>query len=318
MITHFFRFVHTQKQEFERTASKMSDYIILTDSASDINDLQSKEWNTPVIPMTYLFNDKIYANNPDHSEMPVPDFYKALVDGAKVSTSAINIGDFVDFFTPFLQEGKDVLYIAFSSGLSATYQNALSAVKELSESFPDRKINVVDSLCASFGQGLLVYLCTQKRDDGASLDELFEYAEKIKHNICHEFTVDDLGQLKRGGRISAASALLGTMLQIKPMLFVDAGGHLASYDKARGRGPSVRKLAEMAVGEVTEGEDCPMFISHGDCEDDVNNLMNLIKAKRPNQKFICNYIGPVIGAHSGYKTLAVFCIGNGRGDARLK
>ena len=296
----------------------MNDYIILTDSASDITDVQSKEWGTPIISMTYLLNDKLYVNNPDHSEYAIPDFYQTLKAGAKSSTSAINIGDFTDFFTPYLNEGKDILYICFSSGLSATYQNALNAASELKESYPDRRIEVIDSLCASFGQGLLVYLCAQKKNAGATLDEVIEYAETEKHNVCHEFTVDDLGQLKRGGRISAVTAIFGSVLQIKPMLFVDKNGKLAAYDKVRSRRLSVRKMVEMTLGEITTDESTPIFISHGDCDDDVNDVIAMIKDVRPNQSFVVNYIGPVIGSHSGHKTIAIFCLGQGRGDARLK
>lgn len=295
----------------------MADYVIITDSASDINDIQEKEWGTPIIRMKYLFNEKEFANNPDHSEFPIKDFYKELKEGAKASTSAINIGDFTDFFTPFLKEGKDILYICFSSGLSATYQNALNAAGELSEEFPDSKVRVVDSLCASFGQGLLVYLCAEKKKAGATIDEVIAYAEEMKHRICHEFTVDDLGQLKRGGRISAAAAVFGSMLQIKPMLFVNKLGKLASYDKVRGRRIALRKLADMILGEISEGNE-PIFVSHGDCEDEANEVIALIKEKLPSRKFVTNYIGPVIGAHSGFKTLAFFCVGENRGDVRVK
>ena len=140
----------------------------------------------------------------------------------------------------------------------------------------------------------------------------------MKHNVCHEFTVDDLNQLKRGGRISAAAAFFGSMLQIKPMLFVDENGKLAAYEKVRSRRVALRKLADMIIGEINTEVDSPIFISHGDCVDDVSDVISMIKEKYPSTKFVTNYIGPVIGSHSGYKTLAVFCIGQGRGDARLK
>lgn len=295
----------------------MKDFIILTDSASDINEIQAAEWGTPVHAMTYIVDSKVYVNNPDHSEFPISDFYAALKGGAKASTSAINIGDFIDFFTPYLKDGKDIVYVCFSSGLSATYQNALNAAAELKEDFPDSRIEVVDSLCASFGQGLLVYLCAEKKKNGATIDEVVAYAEEIKHNICHEFTVDDLGQLKRGGRISAAAAFFGSMLQIKPMLFVDTIGKLSAYDKVRSRRNALRKLADMIIGEIDIDAGAPIFISHGDCIDDVNLFIDMIKEKYPDVKLVINYIGPVIGAHSGYKTLAVFCVGQGRGEARL-
>ena len=295
----------------------MSDFVILTDSASDIDDVQAAEWGTPVLTMNYIVNDKLFKNNPDHSEYPIHDFYANVKNGAKVSTSALNIGDFLDFFTPYLKDGKDVLYVAFSSGLSATYQNSVSAANELMAEYPDRRIVIVDSLCASFGQGLLVYLCAEKKKSGASLDEVAEYAESIKLCICHEFTVDDLGQLKRGGRISAAAAFFGSMLQIKPMLFVDSNGKLAAYNKVRSRRNALRKLADMTLGEIDTSVNAPIFISHGDCVDDVSDVIAMLKEKLPDAKFVTNYIGPVIGSHSGFKTLAIFCIGQNRGDARL-
>ncbi len=293
----------------------MKDYIIFTDSASDISDLQEKEWDTPVIKLSYLFNDTLYKNNPDHSEFPISEFYQQLKDGAKASTSAINVGDFTDAFTPYLKNGQNIIYICFSSGLSATYQNALNAKNELLEEFPDRKIEVIDSLCASFGQGLLVYLCAEKQKAGASFEEVTDFALATRHNICHEFTVDDLGQLKRGGRISPTAAFFGSVLHIKPMLFVSKEGKLAAYDKVRGRRIAIKKLVEMTLGEANG--DSPIFISHGDCEDDVSEAIGMIRAASPDREIVVNYIGPVIGSHSGYKTLAMFCVGEGRGDARL-
>ncbi len=295
----------------------MSEYVIITDSASDINDIQASEWNVEIISMNYLLNGESYVNTPNHSEYPVPEFYKALKGGAKVSTSAINVGDFIDFFSPFLKDGKDILYVCFSSALSATYQNALNAKSELLEEYPDRTIEVVDSICASFGEGLLVYLCAEQKKLGASLTEVRDYANEMKHNICHEFTVDDLNQLKRGGRISSAAAFFGSMLQIKPMLFVDENGKLASYDKVRSRRLALRKLADMLLGEIDTSKQAPVFISHADCDDDANILIDMLKETLPDAKFVVNYIGPVIGAHAGYKTIAVFCVGQGRGQARL-
>ncbi len=296
----------------------MANYVIITDSAADISVEQEKEWDTPIIKMSYLLNGTLYVNNPDHSELSVPEFYQILKNGAKASTSAINIGDFTDAFTPYLKDGKDVLYIGFSSGLSATYQNAINAISELREEFPDRKIEAVDSLCASFGQGLLVYLCSEQKKAGKTLDEVKAYAEQMRHKICHEFTVDDLGQLKRGGRISSAAAFFGSVLQIKPMLFVNEIGKLAAYDKVRSRRLSLAKLVDMIFAEISDDTSLPIFISHGDCEDDLHLVIDMLKEKLPKRKIITNYIGPVIGAHSGYKTLAIFCVGENRGDARVK
>ncbi len=297
----------------------MSNYILITDSACDLSAAEVKELDINVIPITFAVNGVNYKGVPDNLEYPVNKFYADLKAGANVSTSALNLYEIEDVFRPILEAGKDIVYITLSSMLSSIYQNAKIVSEELSGEFPDRKIAVIDSRCASCGQGLLVYLCAQKRLSGMEFEELVKYGEDLKKNICHEFTVDDLGQLKRGGRISSAAAFFGSMLQIKPMLYVSPEGKLIAYDKVRGRNISVKKLKEMIVKEAADASETPIFISHGDCEDDVNMLMKMIKEELPEKKFFVNHIGPVIGAHSGYKTLAVFVVGNNeRGAEREK
>ena len=208
--------------------------------------------------------------------------------------------------------GNDVLYLGFSSGLSGTYNAGALAVRELSERYPQRKVYAVDTLCASLGQGLLVYLCCMKRREGATIEEVRDYAEATKLHLCHWFTVDDLMFLKRGGRVSAATAIVGSMLSIKPVMHVDDEGHLIKVDTARGRKASIRAL----VAEMEKrGIDLPnqhIFISHGDCEDDANYLAKLIREKFPVKDITINYVGPVIGAHSGPGTLALFFLGTKR------
>lgn len=297
----------------------MANYVIITDSACDLTAAQVKDLDISVIPITFSVNGKNYKSSPDNPEYPVVKFYADLKAGASVSTSALNPYEIEDVFRPLLNDGKDIIYISFSSALSSICQNAKIVAEELMEEFNDRKIAVVDSLCASCGQGLLVYLCAKKRLDGTEFDELVKYAEETKLNICHEFTVDDLGQLKRGGRISSMAAIVGSMLQIKPMLYISPEGKLVSYEKARGRNSSIKILKEKVVKEAADSNETPIFISHGDCDDDVDMLINLIKETLPEKKIIVNYIGPVIGAHSGYKTLAVFTVSeNGRGVEREK
>lgn len=292
----------------------MSEYVIVTDSGSDISVELISELGIGVMPIHYNLDGKEYMNYPDHSEYSVSDFYAAIKSGKPVSTAALNMVDIEDALTPYLKDGKDVIYIVFSSGLSSTYQNARNTVETLREEYPDRKIEAVDSLCASFGQGLLVYLCAKKKEAGATFEEVVEYANEIKHNIVHEVTVDDLGQLKRGGRISPTTAFFGSVLQIKPMIYVSPEGKLVSYDKKRGRQAAIKALSDKIVEQCCDEADTPIFISHGDCEDDALTVADMIRAKLPNKKFFMNYIGPVIGGHSGYKTLAVFCVtDNGRG-----
>jgi DegV family protein with EDD domain len=280
----------------------MADYVIITDSGCDLCEDQLKELEVALLPITFNLNGE------PHKSYPVSKFYSELKAGASVSTSALNPSEIEDCMTPFLKEGKDVLYITFSSGLSSICQNAIIVANELKEEYPDRKIEVVDSLCASCGQGLLVYLSAMKRKAGASIDEVVSYANTVKHKICHEFTVDDLGQLKRGGRISSAAAFFGSMLQIKPVLYVSADGKLVPRGKVRGRTAAINALKNKVFDVISEDSDEPIFISHGDCEDDANILMDMVKEKFPERQYFINPIGPVIGSHSGYKTLAIFCI----------
>ncbi len=297
----------------------MANYVIITDSGCDLTAAQVKDLDISVVPITFSVNGENYKSYPDNPEYPVVKFYTDLKAGATVSTSALNPYEIEDAFKPALDEGKDVVYISFSSALSSICQNAKIVAEELSEEYPERKIAVVDSLGASCGQGLLVYLLAKKRLNGMEFDELVSYAEELKKNICHEFTVDDLGQLKRGGRISSAAAFFGSMLQIKPMLYVSPEGKLAPYDKMRGRTPAIKKLKDMIVSEAADTNETPIFISHADCEDDVDMLVDMIKDELPEKEFIVNYIGPVIGAHAGYRTIAVFVVGNNeRGADREK
>ena len=213
---------------------------------------------------------------------------------------------------PALKEGKDVLVVAFSSGLSTTYQSAVIAAEELKETYPDRTVTVVDGLAASLGQGLLVWYACHKRDEGLSLAELAAWIEDNKQHICHWFTVDDLMFLKRGGRVSAATALVGTMLSIKPVLHVDAEGHLINVGKVRGRKAAIKALADK-VGELGAGYDnSTVFISHGDCADEAQILADMLKEKYGVKEVVLGYVGAVIGSHSGPGTIALFFLGDHR------
>ena len=286
----------------------MAEFVIITDSAADLPDHIVKELGVDVIPLTYFVDEVAYVNNPDHSEMPVSEFYSKLRAGANVHTSAVNMGDFEDAFRAKLEEGKDILYLGFTSALSCTYQNAKNVADELSEEFPDRKIYAVDTLCASIGQGLLVYLTCKQKDQGADIDACLEYAEKMKDRIVHEVTVDDLGQLKRGGRISGFTAIVGTALGIKPLIHISDDGKLVSIGKIRGRRASIVHIAEKAIAAACDANETPIFICHGDCIEDAELLAKLVKEKLPEKEIIIGYTGPVIGSHSGQGTLAIFVV----------
>ncbi len=288
----------------------MRDYVILTDSCCDLTAQMADELGIVAIPLTLLMNDKEFRNHLDGRDISPKDFYAQIRSGSMPTTSAINVGTFEEVMRPILADGKDVLYLAFSSALSTTHQSACIAAEGLRAEFPDAKIHVVDTLAASMGQGLLVYLCAQQQKSGKTVDEVRDYAENIKLNICHWFTVDDLNHLKRGGRVSAATALLGTMLAIKPVLHVDDGGHLTSVSKARGRKASLMALADEMGKTVTDAE--TIFISHGDCEEDVNLLADELRSRFGVKNVIINYVGPVIGAHTGAGVVALFFVGSKR------
>lgn len=290
----------------------MSEYVLITDSSADLSQEMVQELGVTVLPLSFTIQGKIYRNYPDNREMDLPLFYDMLRAGELATTSAVNVAEYTQAVEPILQEGKDVLILAFSSGLSSTYQASVLAAGELREKYPDRKIYTVDTLCASLGQGLLVYLAAQEQRKGKSIEEVRDWAESTKLNLCHQFTVDDLHFLKRGGRISATTAVVGSMLQIKPVLHVDNEGHLINIGKARGRQASLKALVDKMEKTVTEEGRKTVFISHGDCRKDAVTVADMVRERFGTQDIRINFVGPVIGAHSGPGTLALFYLGTER------
>ena len=288
----------------------MSDYVIVTDSSADLPASLVQELGVEVLPLSFTVQGKTYHNYPDDREMDPKDFYKMLRDGEMATTSAVNVAEYTNMLEPLLQEGKDVLILVFSSGLSSTYQSSVLAVEELREKYPDRKIYTVDTLCASLGQGLLVWHAVQEQKKGKSIEEVRDWVEDNKLHLCHWFTVDDLHFLKRGGRISAATAVVGTMLSIKPVLHVDDEGHLISMGKARGRGASLTALVDHMEQTVTDVD--TVFISHGDCLADAEKVAADVKKRFGTRDVVINNVGPVIGAHAGPGTVALFFLGTKR------
>lgn len=286
----------------------MNDYIIVTDSTADLPADVIKELDVKIMPLKFRMNDEDHIDG----EMPPEEFFKALKDGAMSTTSQPTPIEFSEVFEQYVLDGKDILYIAFSSNLSGTYNSACTAAKELNEKYPDAKIRIIDSLCASCGEGLLVYLAVQKKRSGMGMDELVQWIEDEKLKICHWFTVDDLFFLKRGGRISAMTALLGTTLAIKPVMHVDNEGRLIPVRKVRGR----RQAMEALVNEMKETAINPseqtVFISHGNCTEDAEYTANLIKRELHVKNVIISQLGAVIGSHSGPGTLSIFFIGTQR------
>lgn len=288
----------------------MSNYVIFTDSACDIKPEMLREWGVCYRPLTFYFNDdnKEYSND----DMPVNEFYEKMRQGGVAKTSAVNVDAFSEAFEELLSEGKDILYIGFSGGLSTTCNSGRIAADELREKYPDRKIMVVDTLCASAGQGLLLRLVVDKKLSGATIEEAAQYAEDTKMSVAHWFTVDDLEYLKRGGRVSPTVAFVGNTLGIKPIMHVDDEGHLVKVDKARGRRKSLMTMVDMYTESALTPQEGYVYISHADCEDDARFVADQIKARHGLEVQVITDVGPVIGAHSGPGTLALFFLAKNR------
>ena len=287
----------------------MSEYKIVTDSGCDLPQEMLSSLDVRTVPLIVNFKGE---DREDTVDVGIQEMYAGLRDGEAATTSAVNPDRWMEKMEGVLAQGIDVLTITFSSGLSTTYQSAVIAGNELKEKYPDRKIIVVDSLAASLGQGLLIWYACKMKDAGMGIDELAAWVEENRLHLCHWFTVDDLMYLKRGGRVSAATALVGTMLQIKPVLHVDDEGHLINVSKTRGRKASIQALAQKAV-ELGEGFDnSTMFICHGDCIEDAEYLAGILKEKCGVQEVFIGYTGAVIGSHSGPGTLALFFLGEHR------
>ena len=290
----------------------MNDYTIITDSSCDLPDSLVKELELEVLPLAFIMDGKTYRNYPDNREMSPKDFYNKEREGVMATTNAVNVGEASDAIESVLKQGRDVLVLAFSSGLSTTCNSFQIAAGDLAEQYPDRKIFVVDTLCASLGQGMFVYQAARLRQAGRSIEEVRDWAEQNRLNQCHWFTVNDLFFLKKGGRVSAATAVVGTMLQIKPVMHVDNEGHLIKVDTARGRKASLNALVDK-VGELAENPAAQtMFISNSDCAEEAQYVADQIKAKYGTEEIIINSIGPVIGAHTGPGCVALFFMGKHR------
>ena len=287
----------------------MPNYQIVTDSCCDLLPEMYDQLNLTLVPLSMEFQGKIVDDRSDDS---LKEVYAALRAGEAAKTSAVNPDRWANAMEPHLAAGTDVLVLAFSSGLSTTYQSAVIAADEMREKYPERTIYVVDTLCASLGQGLLVWYACKKRDEGMSLEELHTWAEENKFHLCHWFTVDDLMYLKRGGRISAATAVIGTMLKVKPVLHMDDEGHLINMFKVRGRKAALEAIADK-LGELGKGYDnSTVFICHGDCLEDARYVEKLVREKYGVKDVFINYTGAVIGSHSGPGTVSVFFMGEHR------
>lgn len=284
-------------------------YKIITDTCCDFPTQMYKDLDLGVVFLSVLYKGENYTQ---YSEAWLKEMFDGLRAGETASTAAVNPDGWAAVIEPVLQAGDDALVLVFSSGLSTTYQSAVIAANELMEKYPERTVNVVDTLCASLGQGLFVWYACKKRDEGMTLAQLTAWCEDNRLKLCHWFTVDDLMYLKRGGRVSAATALLGTMLQIKPVLHVDNEGHLINVSKARGRKASIDALVKKMGETALPGQNDTVFICHGDCKQDADYLAAQVKEKYGVKDVFIYYVGAVIGSHSGPGTLALFFLGDHR------
>ncbi len=284
----------------------MNPFVIITDSGADLPESYRKAHGIPVLPLPVTLEGVTYDT------MDVKEFYQKLRNGAMPTTSAANLEDCMNCYRTQLSQGQDVLYVAFSSGLSSTAGTAKLAAEQIKEEFPERTVLVVDSLCASLGHGLLVHHAVKMRDQGLPLQETADKLEEMKLHIVHNFTVDDLNHLHRGGRVSKATAVVGTLVGIKPVLHVDDAGHLTAVGKARGRKASISALVERMEKQIVGFDNHEVFISHGDCMEDAEYLAGLVREKFGIQDILINDIGPTIGTHSGPGTLALFFLGSPR------
>lgn len=287
----------------------MRNYVIVTDSCSDLTHQLAQEMGLAVIHLNVLVEDKTYTNYLDWRDISAKDFYDLMRAEKTSSTSAPSMGDFVQVLEPILKEGKDVLYLGFSTALSSTCSTGMLAAQELTEQYPERKVLWVDTLCASLGQGLFVRLVWEKQQAGASLEEAYQFARELVPHLCHWFTVGDLHALHRGGRVSKTTAVLGSALQIKPLLHVDDEGRLTKIGTVRGRKASIAALKDKLKETITDPESQTIYISHGDCEDEARLLADMIAKEVPVKGFVFNHVGPVIGAHTGAGVIALFHVG---------
>lgn len=288
----------------------MANYIICTDSACDIHPDTLASWGVPCVKLTYHFEgeDKEYTDE----DLPVKDFYDRMRSGSVSKTAAANPDTMKELFRKYLAQGLDILYLGFSSGLSTTYNSARLAAEELAEEYPNRAILTVDTLCASAGQGLFLYLTVKEKEKGATLEEAASFAENLVPQLCHWFTVDDLVYLKRGGRISPTLAFVGNVLNLKPVLHVDDEGHLISKMKVRGRKPALKALVDKYGELATDTANNTIFISQADCMEDAQYVERLLSERYGIKVEHITDISPIIGSHSGPGTLALFFVAKNR------
>ena len=292
---------------------KMRDFVIMTDSCCDLNADEVRELELTVLPLSFRMDDKTMLDTPDHADMHPEEFFANIAAGRDCTTAAVNVGQFTDAMSKVLGKGKDILCISFSSARSTTSQSAVIAAEDLRGSYPDAKIIVIDSLSASRGLGMLVYYAVEEKRKGKTIEEVATFVQETIPHQCHWFTVADLNHLKRGGRVSAATAAVGTMLGIKPVMHMDDTGKLTAVGKARGMKAALTELVDtMETLAVKPASSQTVFLCHANCPDYADFVKELLRERFGITDVRSDFIGPVIGAHVGCGTLGLFFMGEKR------
>ncbi len=289
--------------------TEMRDYVITVNSTVDLPKEWLEERHVPVVPLKYTIDGETYT---DMEGLSAKAFFAKLREGKMSVTSQVNPEEAAELLEPYVKDGKDVLHLGFSSGLSGTLNSMRIAGQMLEEKYPEAKVIVIDTLCACLGEGLLLYKALQQKAMGKTIDETAQWVEENKLHICHNVTVDDLNHLHRGGRVSKTTAVLGTLVQIKPIIHMDDNGKLQVIGKERGRKKSLNKIVDMAVEQSKGWDNDIIMITHGDCIEDAEYVAKLVREKMGIDNILINNIGTVIGSHTGPGVVAVFCMGNKR------
>ncbi|MBR6564933.1 MAG: DegV family protein [Clostridia bacterium] len=287
-------------------------YKIITDSCANLTDSQIKEYGVEILSLKYYIGETAYESYIKGKKIDYSEVYRILREKGKITTSLANREDCDKAILPVLEAGYDALILAFSSGLSGTCQNIINSAEDYREMFPDRKIIVVDTLAASMGEGLLVHYAVELQKQGKTMEEVAQWVEDNKLKLCHTFTLDDLFFLKRGGRLSGTSAIVGSLMNIKPLMHVANDGKLYVTGKARGRKAAMNHLIDSVGEKGVDLENQVIFLVHGDCEDEAKIIGEEVKKRYNVKDVIYNCLDPVIVSHSGPGTLAIFFLGNER------
>lgn len=289
----------------------MREFVITTETNTDLSAAYLQENHIGVIPHYYSVEEEIYGED---RELTIKEFYQAMREARKVGTMASNPAVIEEMFTAYAKEGKDILHVSFSGNLSCGCANVQMVANQVMEEYPEMKIIVVDTFSVSLGEGMMVVKAVEMKAAGKTIEETAEEIRSLIPHICVQFTVDDLNHLYRGGRLSKTTAVIGTIVNIKPILYINDEGKLVALDKVRGRQQSIKKLVENMKARIGEWRDRQIFVGivHGDCEEDAKKLAELVKAELGDVKLVIEPVGPSIGAHSGPGALGLLFLGDAK------